>query len=214
MRRTVLALHALLLPLTLTGCATGRFQQVSFAGEASPVVEEATAGKTFHVVRNTEMKDLVLEERIRTHLVQYLLSRGFVLALPEKAEVYVLATFGAGPRVVGSTAPVFRPAEVRVQRSPSGQVTGRSFNPDRMEYLRVPSLENSVWLMVLSSDAKHFRETGQVRNLWRGEAAMRGKPESLPEAAPYLIVPALKFFGKGTGRTLLLDVREKDVSLQ
>ena len=123
-----------------------------------------------------------------------------------------MAVFGSGPRVVGSTAAVFRLAEVKVQRSPSGQIVGRSYTPDRMEYLRVPSLENSVWLMVLSSDAKHFRETGQVRNLWRGEAAMRGKPESLPVAAPYMIVPALKYFGKGTRQTLLMDVRESELA--
>jgi hypothetical protein len=80
-----------------------------------------------------------------------------------------------------------------------------------MEYLRVPSLENSVWLMVLSSDAEYFRETGRVRNLWRGEAAMRGDPQSMNENVPYLIVPALRYFGKGTRQTILLDIRPKDV---
>ena len=204
-------LPASLLALTLAGCATGHFHQVSFAGEASPVAAES-AGRTVHVVKNTEMKDTLLEARIRMHLVEFLLERGFVMSSPETAEVYVLATFGSGPRVVGSTAAVFRPAEVKVQRSPSGQIVGRSYTPDRMEYLRVPSLENSVWLMVLSSDAKFFRETGQVRNLWRGEAAMRGKPESLPVAAPYMIVPALKYFGKATRQTLLMDVRENEVA--
>lgn len=60
MRRNVLALHALLIPLALASCATGRFQQVSFAGEASPVVEEAAAERLVFVVRNTEMKDVAL----------------------------------------------------------------------------------------------------------------------------------------------------------
>jgi hypothetical protein len=172
-----------------------------------------SAARTVHVVRNGEMQDSVLETRIRLRLEEFLLRNGFILASPDTAALYVLATFGSGPRVVGSTAPVFRPADVTVRRSPSGQATGRTFRPDRMEYLRVPSLENSVWLMVLSSDAKYYRETGQIRNLWRGEAAMQGKPESLPLVAGYLMVPALKYFGKGTGQTILLDVREKDSSL-
>lgn len=43
---------------------------------------------------------------------------------------------------------------------------------------------------------------------------MQGKPESLPVAAGYLMVPALKYLGKGTGQTILLDVREKDPGLK
>ncbi len=210
--RSRVFLSAVIATLALSACAAGSFKQVSFAGEASPVVD--SVARTVHVVKNTEMKDTVLESRIRVRLEEFLLQNGFILASPDTAELYVLATFGSGPRVVGSTAPVFRPADVTVQRSPSGQTTGRTFRPDRMEYLRVPSLENSVWLMVLSSDANYFRETGLIRNLWRGEAAMQGKPESLPLVAGYLMVPALKYFGKGTGQTILIDVRQKDSGLQ
>jgi hypothetical protein len=199
-----------MLAACLGGCAAGTFKQVSFAGEAVPHAD--SSGRTVHVVKNTEMQDTVLEARIRAHLEDFLLRRGFVISPPETAELYVLATFGHGPRVVGTTAAVFRPAEVKVQRSPSGNVVSRTFTPDRMEYLRVPELQNSVWLMVLSSDARLFRETGTVRNLWRAEAAMRGKPESIGEAVPYLIVPALRFFGKGTRQTILLDVREREVA--
>lgn len=197
------------LAIATLACAAGTFRQVSFAGEASPLVDSIT--RTVHVVRNTQMKDTVLETRIRAKLEAFLLERGFAIAPPERANIYVMAVFGSGPRVVGSEAAVFRPREVREQRSPAGQATGRTFIPDRMEYLRVASLENSIWLMVLSSDANYYRETGQVRNLWRGEAAMRGTPESIGEYTPYLIVPALKYFGKGTRQTLLLDVREKDL---
>ena len=199
-----------LFAVCLAGCAAGTFKQVSFAGEAVPHAD--SSGKTVHVVRNTEMKDTVLEAQIRAHLEDFLLRKGFVIASPEVAELYVLATFGYGERVVGTTAAVFRPAEIKVQRSPSGQPVSRTFTPDRMEYLRVPELQNSVWLMVLSSDARLFRETGTVRNLWRAEAAMRGKPESIGEAVPYLIVPALRYFGRGTRQTMLLDVREREVA--
>ena len=211
--RRVDILPTSLLALALGGCAAGHFRQVSYAGEASPISTDS-AGRTVHVVRNTNMTDTVLEARIRVHLEDFLLRRGFIVSPADDAEIYVMALFGSGPRVVGSTAAVFRPAEVRVQRNRDGQVSGRTFNPDRMEYRRVPLLENSVWLMVLSSDARFFRETGQVRNLWRGESAMRGSPEAMSEAVPYLIVPALKHFGRDTRQTLVLDVREKDKAWQ
>ena len=189
-------------------CTQATFRQVSFAGESSPAID--SSGRTVHVVRNTQMTDTLLEQRIRAKLETFLLSQGFTITSADRAELYVLATFGSGPRIVGSTAPVFRPAEITPVRTSTGQVVGRSYTPDRIEYLRVPSLENSVWLMLLSSDAAYFRETGRVRNLWRGEAAMRGPPESIGENVPYLIVPALRYFGKGTRQTILLDVRQKE----
>ena len=193
-----------------SACAPASFRQVSFAGEVAPALD-SSGPKTVHVVRNTQVTDTVLEARIRNKLETFLLERGFTITTPDRAQLYVLATFGTGPRIVGSTAAVFKPAEVTVVRSPTGQIVGRNYIPDRMEYLRVPSLENSVWLMVLSSDAVYFRETGQVRNLWRGEAAMRGQPESMGDNVPYLIVPALRYFGKGTRQTILMDVRQRDL---
>jgi hypothetical protein len=101
---------------------------------------------------------------------------------------------------------------VRNIRGPDGNVVRRAFIPERIESWRIPELQNSLWLLVLSADARYFRETGMVRNLWRGEAATRGKPETMASAAPYLLVPALRFFGKRTSTVVTMDVREKDAA--
>jgi len=209
--RKIEALPLVLLGLAVAGCATGNFHQVTFAGEVSPELTDAK-GRTVHVVRNVQMKDTVLEARIRARLEDFLLEHGYVIASPETSELYVLATFGSGNRLVGSIAPVFRPAEVKVERSRSGTALRRTYTPDRMEYLRVPTFQNSLWLQVLSSDAKYYRDTGMIRNLWRGEAAMVGKAEKISQAAAYLMVPALKFFGRGTTALVTMDVREHEIA--
>lgn len=199
------------LALALSACAIGRFHQVQFAGEVAEKPSVPVGARTVHVVRNMEMRDTVLETRTRALLESFLLERGYVMASPDTAELYVLATYGTGVRVVGSSASVHRPAEVRTIRGPDGNIVRRSHVPERMESWRVPTLQNSVWVLILSSDARYFRETGMVRNLWRGEAAMQGKPEALANAAPYLLVPALKFFGKRTDHVVTMDVREKEI---
>jgi hypothetical protein len=209
--RPTSGLSMLLLAIANYGCAAG-FHQVSFAGETSTAGSAPPAGRTVHVVRNTEMKDTVIEARIRYRLQEFLLEKGYVIAPPDTAEIYVLATFGAGERMIASTAAVFRPAEVKVERNLDGQVIRRTYAPDRMEYLRMPLLKNSLWLQVLSSDAAHYRRTGQVKNLWRGEAVMSGMPDKLPSLAAYLLVPALKYFGKGTSDIVTVDVRAGDVA--
>jgi hypothetical protein len=114
--------------------------------------------------------------------------------------------------MIASTAALFRPAEVKTERNLDGQVVRRTYAPDRMEYLRLPLLKNSLWLQVLSSDASHYRRTGQVKNLWRGEAVMSGMPDKLPSLAAYLLVPALRYFGKGTSDVVTVDVRDGDVA--
>jgi hypothetical protein len=209
--RPTSGLPTLLLALAGYGCAAG-FHQVSFAGETSTAGSAPPAGRTVHVVRNSEMRDTVIESRIRYRLEAFLLEKGYIIAPADTAEIYVLATFGAGKRMVASTAAVFRPAEVRVERNFEGQVIRRTYAPDRMEYLRLPLIKNSLWLQVLSSDAAHYRRTGQVKNLWRGEAVMSGMPDKLPSLAAYLLVPALKYFGKSTSDVVTIDVRAGDVA--
>ena len=209
--RSGLCVSAALLAVA-TGCASGGFHQVSFAGETSAAGSAPANGKTVHVVRNVSMKDTLLEARIRYKLQEFLLDRGYTLASADTADIYVLATFGAGERMVASTAPVFREAEVKVDRNREGTVTRRTFVPDHIEYLRVPLLKNSVWMQVLSSDGRYFRSTGQIRNLWRGESAMLARSESLPNNARFLLVPSLKYFGRSTPDIVTVDVREHDAA--
>ncbi|HKY99313.1 MAG TPA: hypothetical protein VJL35_15780 [Gemmatimonadaceae bacterium] len=196
----------------VNACVPGGFRQVSFAGETSTAGAEPANGRSVHVVRNTEMKDTVLEARIRYKLEEFLLSRGYRITSPDTADLYVLATFGAGERLVASTAPVFREAEVRVEQSKDGRAVKKNYLPDRMEYLRLPLLKNSVWLQVLSSDARYYRSTGNVRNLWRGEAMMIGSPATLDRNAAYLLVAALKYYGKSTPDIITVDLGSRDAA--
>jgi len=198
--------------IVASGCATGGLHPVSFAGETSTAGSAPPNGQTVHVVRNVAMKDTVLEARIRYRLQEFLLSRGYTLASADTADIYVLATFGAGERMVAATAPVFREAEVRVDRNREGQAVRRTYLPDRMEYLRIPLLKNSVWMQVLSSDARYYRATGLVRNLWRGESAMPARSETLTENARFLLVPSLRYFGRSTQDIVTVDVHDRDAA--
>ena len=193
-------------------CATGGYRQVNFAAEATLIPEPKPTGQTVYVVPNDKMKDTILDARIRARLEAFLLDRGYVISTPERAQLYVLATCGTGKRLVASEASVFKPAEVTVVRDRQGNALRRNFTPDRMESRRVPTFENSIWLQVLYSDANYFRETGMVRNLWRGEAAMKGDTTAIPVAVPYLLVPALKFFGQATRSVVTMDVKEKEIA--
>ena len=166
----------LLAGFAASACASAGFRQVSFAGETSLAGSAPPNGQTVHVVRNVMMKDTILEARIRYKIEEFLLQRGYTIAPADTADLWVLATYGTGERMVAGIAPVFREAEVKVERNREGGIIRQSYIPMRMEYLRVPLVKNSIWLQVLSSDARHYRATGQVKNLWRGESAIVSKP--------------------------------------
>jgi hypothetical protein len=210
--RIASSVSLVLVGLAASACASGGFHPVAFAGETSTAGSAPPNGQTVHVVRNVAMKDTITEAKIRYKLEEFLLTRGYTLAAADKADIYVLATFGAGERIVASTAPVFRGAEVKIDRDREGRVIRRIVSPDRMEYLRVPLLKNSVWLQVLSSDARYYRETGQIRNLWRGESAIVAPSKALENSAPYLIVPALRYFGRSTPDIVTVDVFSRDAA--
>lgn len=210
MRSGLLAFAATL--LTVSACASAGFHPVSFAGETSTAGSAPANGQTVHVVKNVAMKDTLLEAKIRYRLQEFLLTKGYTLAAADTADIYVLATFGAGERMVSSTAPVFRDAAVQEDRNREGIVARRRYIPARMEYLRLPLMKNSVWLQVLSSDARYFRSTGQVKNLWRGESAMPARSETLEENARYLLVPSLKYFGRSTPDIIQVDVHNRDAA--
>jgi hypothetical protein len=195
-----------------SGCASGGLHPVSFAGETSTAGSAPPDGKTVHVVRNVSMKDTLLEARIRYRLQEFLLERGYTLASADTADLYVLATFGAGERMVDGTATVFREAEDKIDRNREGAPVRRTYSPARVEYLRVPLLKNSVWLQVLSSDAKYFRATGLVKNLWRGESAMLARSDHLTDYARFLLVPSLRYFGRSTQDIVTVDVRDNDAA--
>ena len=205
---------ALLAGAAASACVSGGFRQVSFAGETSLAGSAPANGQTVHVVRNVMMKDSVLEARIRYSLEEFLLQRGYTIAPADTADLWVLATYGTGERMVAGIAPVFREAEVKVERNRDGVVTRQSYVPMRMEYLRVPLVKNSVWLQVLSSDARHYRATGQVKNLWRGESAIVSKPEGLARSLPFLIVPQFKYFSRSTAEIVTVDVRNHEAVLK
>jgi len=101
---------------------------------------------------------------------------------------------------------------VKVDRTRDGTAVRRTYLPDRMEYLRIPLLKNSVWMQVLSSDARYYRKTGQVRNLWRGESAMVARSETITDNARFLLVPSLKYFGRSTQDIVTVDLHDRDAA--
>jgi len=122
----------------------------------------------------------------------------------------VFVVWGCGPAGPVLGVDTRSPAATRTESAPNG-ATLRTVYPEHMEHPDVLSLKNSIAVLISASDAKHFRETGQVKSLWKGEASIPGKPELLRKMVPYLLTPTLKYFGKSSGGLKLVDGGDNEI---
>jgi hypothetical protein len=97
-----------------------------------------------------------------------------------------------------------------VTRGANGAVI-RNRSPEHMEHPDVPAMQHTLAILVSASDAKYYRETGMVKTLWQGEASTPGNADQLHEVVPYLVTSALKYFGKSSGGTLSMDIRDAEI---
>jgi hypothetical protein len=193
----------------LAGCAHTNFRQVSISAGEDMGTLPLTA-RTFFVVPNVQMTDTALEAHVRQRIEDALLDKGYILAPPDKAELYVMASFGAVDRYALSSISILSPATMRADTAPNGQIL-KKVTPEHMEHPEILSMKNSIAVLVSASDGQIFRETGQVKSLWRAEASIPAKPELLRKLVPYLLHPTLQYFGKSSGGLKSVDVNEKEI---
>jgi hypothetical protein len=67
------------------------------------------------------------------------------------------------------------------------------------------------WMLVIASDAEYYRRTGNIKNLWRGQATSQSKTADLRGIAAYLLVPAMNYFGKGTAKPITVSLTAGDI---
>lgn len=204
--------HVLLIPtvVMIAACATGGFRQVSITAGDDSQSAAPLEGRSLFVVPNSQMQDTMLEARIRARIEDVLLAKGYTLVSAPRADVYVMASFGAVDRLALSSVSILTPAATRSDTLPNGAVV-KKFYPEHMEHPEILSLKNSLSVLVSASDAKLFRETGQVNTIWKGEASTPGKPEMLHQMVPYLLATTLNYFGKSSGGLRSVDVRDTEI---
>ncbi len=191
-------------------CASGGVRQVSIrAGDAADPAQPL-ATMSMYVVPNTRMTDTLLEARVRAHLEEALLAKGYKLGPPESADAYVLASFGAVDEMGKSDIAAFYPPMTKTTRTAGGAVIRRTY-AEHVGHEKVDAPINSVAVILSASDAKLFRETGTVRTIWQGEASTPGKPELVKRMVPYLLVSTLKYFGKNSDGAQSIEIKDREI---
>jgi hypothetical protein len=197
--------------LAAGGCAGARYQvQVNgyTEGQAATVWPP---GATFVVLDNKEAQNPLLEQEIKAKVERLLNQRGYRLA-PLGQAAYVLAfTYGSG--AAARTSLAYPNYAANVGFGLGGGYWGPSFFlwPGFVAYPTRTEAWYDRWLLINVFEARPFRETGQRRTLWVGEARSSGTSQDLRVAVTPLLYATFARFGQNTGKAVSVEVDPQDL---
>jgi hypothetical protein len=192
-------------------------------GYTDPSVEPIAPGASFFVIENKETPNPLLEKEIRGKIIKLLEQQGYQSVPFEKAEYYLLFSYGMGPgRDVVVVMPDYYPYGWEYPGGPGFGVGpgfgGRSFFFAAPFFSFGPSYTTAQydrWLRLNVVDGKYYRENeGQFRTVWVGEAGSTGSSADLRTVVNYLLTALFQQFGKNTGKALPVEMEEQDVRVK
>ncbi|MBM4273464.1 MAG: DUF4136 domain-containing protein [Deltaproteobacteria bacterium] len=216
MLKKIYFIFMLILSLGLMGCA-GTYQ-VLVNGYVDPKTPAPFApGAAFFVIGNKDAQNPLLEKEVKEKSARLLEKMGYRLAPFEKAEYYLLFAYGIGAGRPVVTMPDYTFGFGIGAGLGSGYYGRRNYvfgGPFFGGYYPYPAVSTERaydrWLILSVIDAKHYREKGDFRTLWVGEARSSGTSSDLREMINYLLVAAFEQFGKDTKKAVGVDLERTD----
>ncbi len=195
--------------LFLVGCGAGRYA-VQVNGYLDPSVPAAPApGAALAVVENKEARNPLLEKEIAAKINRLLTARGYRLVPYEQADYYLFFLYGIGPpEAAAATGP---PVSVGLGIGVGTWHGGGGFIGLGTPYPYYPYAYPAEpvygrWLTLKVVEGKPYRQSGQARAVWVGEARSAGTSSDLREVINALLLAAFQQFGKNTGKAVEVEV--------
>ncbi len=206
MKKQLLAFALIAAALVLGGCAPLTYQ-VQVNGYTDPTTPGVIApGDTFFVMENKEAQNPLLEKEIKEKIVKLLESQGYASAPLDKARYLLFFGYGMG---AGRSVSVVFPDYYPYWWGP-GYPRSYFFASPFAGYWPYTETLYDRWLLLKVVDAKAYRDRGEFKSVWVGEARSTGTSADLRVAVNYLLRAVFEQFGKNTGKAVTVEVSEED----
>jgi hypothetical protein len=212
MATRILACCLLAAALGLAGCAPVAYQ-VQVNGYTDPTTPGVIApGGAFFVMENKEAKNPLLEKEVKGKIVKLLESQGYSQATLNKAQYLLFFGYDIGPgRSVTVVFPDFYPYGWGFY---PGYPRSYFFASPFAGYWPYTETIYDRWLLIKVVDAKTYRDIGEFKSVWVGEARSTGASQDLRVLINYLLKAVFEQFGKNTGKAVVVEVREQDAVIR
>ncbi len=200
-----------LLSVAAFGCASARIYQVQVNGYTEGGGPSLAPGASLFVLEDQKAQNPLLEKEVKAKIEKILAKQGYLLVPYERADYYVLFTYGLGnPQTVSVTAPTWG-VGLGFGTGYCGPGVGYGFYwPGYGPFYTETQALYDRWLRVNVVEGKYYRETGKSRTVWVGEAHSTGTSSDLREVLNPLLIAALEQFGRNTGKALPTTIKQND----
>jgi hypothetical protein len=207
MKRIIAAVASIWLGFGLSGCAATSYD-IKVNGYTDPSIpQQILFGGSFFVIENKDAKNPLLEKEVQGKINKLLEKHGYQLAPYDRADYYLFFTYGIGQE---------RSTTVVMPDYGWGFGVGSGFPCYRNSYFFVgpfisyypyyPETYYDRFLLINVVDGKYYREKGEFRTLWVGEARSTGTSSDLRIVLNYLLLADFKEFGKNTQKAIGVEI--------
>ncbi len=216
-----LQLYALLLlGCCFIGCGATT-QQIRVNGYTDPKVTPAAIipGRSFAVVENKEASNPLLEKEIKDKIEKLLTQKGFSIVPFDQADYYLFFGYGIGQdRNVSVAVPYGYGSGFGFGIGGGGGSYYRGSNVFVAPFIGYgfPAYPETIydrWLLLNVVDGRYYREKGEFRALWVGEARSSGTSSDLRVLIDYLLLADFQKFGQNTGKAVPVEIHDYDAQV-
>lgn len=186
----------------LSGCAT--VYRVGINGYLDPSTPGPVVSPdaSIFLLAKDDVKNPFFEKEIKAKAERFLKAKGFRLESYEKADAFVDFEYmmSAG-KTVTQVTPVYHSREraaIKTYDSSGKEVVSYVEYPGYMTYIPENMVYYTSVLVFEVFDGAAYRETGERKMMWIGEASSTSESSDLREAVNYLLAGLLGHFGENT----------------
>jgi len=217
MKKTLLSLFILVAGCGLLGCGPTLYN-INVNGYTDPAAPgPISPGGTFFVIENQQAPNPLLEREIAGKLNKLLDKQGYRLAAYETAQYYLFFSYGIGAECAANVAmPEYSYGFGIGGGAGPGYWRGGNYFFAAPFFTLYPSPDPlyNRWLLINVVDGQYYREKGEFRTLWVGEARSTGTSQDLRVAVDYLLLADFQQFGKNTGKALSVELKQDAPQMQ
>ena len=193
------------------GCASARIYQVQVNGYTDSTAPLLAPGASLFVIEDPKAQNPLLEKEVKTKIDRLLVKHGYQVAPQDQAKYFLLFTYGMGtPQTVAVTAPSWG-FGVGFGTGYCGPGVGwGTYWPGYGPLYTETRTIYDRWLRLNVVEGKPYRETGQQRSVWVGEARSTGSSPDLREVINSLLIAAFEQLGRNTGKALPVTIKQND----
>ena len=205
-------LSAILLVVAGSLCGCGpTLHNIKVNGYTDPAAPAAIApGSSFFVIENQKAQNPLLEKEIDEKISKLLTMQGYQAVAYDKAQYYLFFCYGIGQE---RAANVVMPDYYTSYGFGIGGGSGWRGSPfvfaaPFFSFYPSPDTLYDRWLLINVVDGQYYREKGEFRTVWVGEARSTGTSGDLRVAIDYLLLADLQQFGKNTGKAVTVEINQ------